>query len=70
MAFNNYHPLVRVFNKKALAMLDNGQDAAYHFRDLMGLMLVYTDKLDKSHNTTLTDRTLLLMLSGCFLNDL
>ncbi|SHE22627.1 hypothetical protein [methanotrophic endosymbiont of Bathymodiolus puteoserpentis (Logatchev)] len=51
-------------------MLDNGQGEAFHFRDLMGLMLVYTDKLDKSHNTTLTDRTLLLMLARRFLNDL
>jgi hypothetical protein len=69
MAFE-CHLLVRIFNKKALAMLDNGQGEAFHFRDLMGLMLVYTDKLDKSHNTTLTDRTLLLMLARRFLNDL
>ncbi len=64
------HPLVRAFNQKALAMLDNGQGAHFHFRDLMELMLVYTDKLDESHNTTMTDRTLLFMLAGRFLNDL
>ena len=69
MAFN-CHPLVRVFNQKALAMLENGQGEAFHFRDLMGLMLVYTEKLDKSPSATITDRTLLLILAGRFLNDL